>query len=160
MNGTDQTQMRASLTARGTADQLAPYISASTPRSADLVLYLDLDGVVYHEAVLWHPRRGIYMSPYEASGHTLFEWLPFLEEELATYTSVALVLSSSWCIRSGYAKTLARQLEERRERFIGGTYHKRVHGADPWTLTSLRSAHRSEQILADVQRRSPRHWIA
>lgn len=51
-----------------------PISSASTPRSADVVLYLDLDGVVHHEKALWHPRKGIYMSPYEAAGHSLFEW--------------------------------------------------------------------------------------
>lgn len=70
---------------------LAPYLPASSPRSADVVLYLDLDGVVHHEAVLWHPRRGIYMSPHGALGHSLFEWISILEEELAPYPSVALV---------------------------------------------------------------------
>lgn len=142
------------------AGPLAPYIPASPPRSADFVLYLDLDGVVHHEAVLWHPHRGIYMSPYEAPSHALFEWLPILEEELAPYPSVALVLSSTWCIRPGYAKTLQRLPKELRARFIGGTYHKRVHGADPWTLASFRTTSRGMQILADVQRRRPRHWIA
>ena len=39
--------------------QNSPYLPASTPRSADVVLYLDLDGVVHHEKVLWHPRKGI-----------------------------------------------------------------------------------------------------
>src|SRR5256885_9940808 len=29
----------------------------------------------------------IYMSPYQAPGHALFEWLPILEEELAPYRS-------------------------------------------------------------------------
>ncbi len=51
--------------------QNTPFLPASTPRSADVVLYLDLDGVVHHEKVLWHPRKGIYMSPYEAAGHTV-----------------------------------------------------------------------------------------
>jgi len=100
------------------------------------------------------------MSPYEAPSHALFEWLPILEEELAPYPSVALVLSSTWCIRPGYAKTLQRLPKELRARFIGGTYHKRVHGADSWTLASFRTTSRGMQILADVQRRRPRHWIA
>lgn len=137
-----------------------PYIPASSPRSADVVLYLDLDGVVHHEAVLWHPRRGIYMSPYEASDRTLFEWLPFLQEELAPYPQVSLVLSSTWCIRPGYSKTLQRLPEQLRARFIGGTFHKRVHGADPWILSSFRSTSRGQQILADVTRRKPRQWLA
>jgi len=142
------------------AGPLSPYIPASAPRSADVVLYLDLDGVVHHEAVLWHPRQGIYMSPYEAPDHALFEWLPILEEELAPYPSVALVLSSTWCIRPGYAKTLQRLPEQLRARFIGGTYHKRVHGADPWNQALFRSTPRGVQILADVQRRKPCHWVA
>ncbi len=107
------------------AGPLSPYIPASAPRSADVVLYLDLDGVLHHEAVLWQPRYGIYMSPYKATDHALFKWLPILEEELAPHPSVALVLSSTWCIRPGYAKTLQRLPEQLRARFIGGTYHRR-----------------------------------
>ena len=140
--------------------QSTTYLPASTPRSADVVLYLDLDGVVHHEAVLWHPRIGIYMSPHGAVGRTLFEWVPILEEELTPYPSVALVLSSTWCIRPGYAHTLKRLPESLRSRFIGGTYHKRIHGADPWNLASFRSTPCGMQILADVQRRKPRHWVA
>ena len=118
------------------------------------------DGVVHHEAVLWHPRIGIYMSPHGTVGRTLFEWVPILEEELTPYPSVALVLSSTWCIRPGYAHTLKRLPESLRSRFIGGTYHKRIHGADPWNLASFRSTPCGMQILADVQRRKPRHWVA
>ncbi|WP_312304550.1 MULTISPECIES: HAD domain-containing protein [Comamonadaceae] len=103
------------------AECSVPYVPASVPRSADVILYLDLDGVVHHEKVLWHPRKGIYMSPFEAPSHALFEWLPILEEELASYPSVALVLSSTWCIQPGYAKTLQRMPEQLRTRFIGGT---------------------------------------
>ena len=88
--------------------QNSPYLPASTPRSADVVLYLDLDGVVHHEKVLWHPRKGIYMSPYEAAGHSLFEWVPILESVLEPHPTVALVLSSTWCIRPGYSATLKR----------------------------------------------------
>lgn len=114
--------------------QISPYLPASTPRSADVVLYLDLDGVVHHEKVLWHPRRGIYMSPYEAAGHSLFEWVPILESVLQPHPAVALVLSSTWCIRPGYSATLKRLPASLRARFIGGTYHRRVHGVDPWNL--------------------------
>ncbi|MEE9873705.1 MAG: HAD domain-containing protein [Delftia lacustris] len=142
------------------AGSSTPYIPASSPRTADVVLYLDLDGVVHHEAVLWHPRRGIYMSPYQASEHSLFEWLPLLQEELTPYPQVAIVLSSTWCIRPGYAKTLQLLPNELRARFIGGTFHKRVHGADPWLLASFRDTSRGQQILEDVTRRKPRQWVA
>ena len=125
-----------------------------------VVLYLDLDGVVHHEAVYWHARRGIYMHPTEALGRTLFEWLPQLQDALAPYPDVSLVLSSSWCIRPGYGKTLKRLPESLRNRFIGGTFHKRLHGADAMTTADFRRTSRGQQILADVTRRQPRQWLA
>lgn len=137
-----------------------PRTNASRPRSADVVLYLDLDGVIQHEAVLFHPRRGIHMSPTEAPGRTLFEWAPILVGILAPYPEVRLVLSSSWCIRPGYDKTLRRMPESLRLRFIGGTYHRRVHGADTWTQESFVSTPRGAQVIADVERRKPRRWLA
>ena len=140
--------------------QISPYLPASTPRSADVVLYLDLDGVVHHEKVLWHPRKGIYMSPYEAAGHSLFEWVPFLESVLQPHPAVALVLSSTWCIRPGYSATLKRLPATLSARFIGGTYHKRVHGVDPWNLTMFRTTPRGVQVQEDAQRRKPKQWIA
>ena len=136
------------------------HITTSRPKSSDVVLYLDLDGVVQHEAVLFHPRRGIYMSPTEAPGRTLFEWAPILIALLAPYPSVKLVLSSSWCIRPGYGKTVKRMPEKLRHRFIGGTYHQRVHGIDTWTRNSFLHTPRGVQVVADVERRKPRHWLA
>ena len=140
--------------------QNSPYLHASTPRSADVVLYLDLDGVVHHEKVLWHPRKGIYMSPYEAAGHSLFEWVPILESVLQPHPAVALVLSSTWCIRPGYSATLKRLPATLSARFIGGTYHKRVHGVDPWNLSMFRTTPRGVQVQEDAQRRKPKQWIA
>ena len=131
--------------------QNTPYLPASTPRSADVVLYLDLDGVVHHEKVLWHPRKGIYMSPYEAAGHALFEWVPILEAVLEPHPAVALVLSSTWCIRPGYSATLKRLPATLRARFIGGTYHKQVHGVDPWNLSMFRSMPRGLQVQDDPE---------
>lgn len=138
----------------------SPYLPASTPSSADVVLYLDLDGVVHHEQVLWHPSKGIYMSPQGAAGHSLFEWLPILESVLEPYPEVALVLSSTWCIRPGYSATLKRLPPSLRNRFIGGTYHRRVHGVDPWNLSTFRATPRGVQVQEDARRRKPRQWIA
>lgn len=129
-------------------------------RTADVVIYLDLDGVVQHEAVMWHARRGVYMSPDAGPGRTLFEWVPCLEEALAKFPQVALVLSSSWCVYPGYGKTLKRFPAELRDRFIGGTYHKRVHGADPWAKSAFKAMSRGQQICADALRRKPGAWLA
>ena len=133
---------------------------ASPTGNADVILYLDLDGVVQHESVLFHPKRGIYMSPAEAPARTLFEWVPILVDILAPYPSVRLVLSSSWCVRPGYGKTLKRLPLELRTRFVGGTYHREFHGSDPWGKESFLRKPRGLQVLEDVERRKPRRWLA
>ena len=127
------------------------------PRTADIVLYVDLDGVVQHENVRWSRQRGIYMA---APGRTLFEWLPHLEQALAPFPQVALVLSSTWCIWPGYGKTMKRFPPDLRDRFIGGTYHRREHGSDPRIKEAFRAMSRGKQICADVQRRRPVQWVA
>ncbi|MBD9391345.1 hypothetical protein IB243_03365 [Acidovorax sp. ACV01] len=113
-----------------------------------------------HDLALGHPRKGIYMSPYEAAGHSLFEWVPILESVLQPHPTVALVLSSTWCIRPGYSATLKRLPASLRARFIGGTYHRRVHGVDPWNLSMFRTTPRGVQVQEDAQRRKPKQWIA
>jgi hypothetical protein len=135
----------------------------SVPKNVDptrLVVYLDLDGVLHHEAVMWHSRKGIYMCPREAPGHVLFEWLHHLETALQPYPQVQLVLSSSWCIRPGYGDTLKRFPASLRGRFIGGTFHWRHHGAGPRELDRFRDMPRGMQIWQDVERRQPLNWLA
>lgn len=127
---------------------------------SDVLLYLDLDGVVQHEAVLFHPKRGIYMSPAEAPARTLFEWVPILLDILTPYPSVRLVLSSSWCVRPGYGRTMKRLPAELRSRFVGGTYHRGFHGSDPWGKESFLRKPRGLQVLEDVERRKPCRWLA
>lgn len=142
-------------------DLSAPYLPAAPPRRhIDLALYVDFDGVLQHEAVMWHHRRGIFMSPTEAPGRSLFEWAHILESILQEFPNVALVLSSTWCLRPGYGKALKRLPEGLRARFVGGTFHRLVHGIDPWVLQSFRSTPRWQQILSDVARRKPDHWLA
>jgi len=141
-------------------DLSAPYFEAPTPRSADLVLYVDFDGVLQHQSVFWHPRRGVFISQKEAPGHSLFEWTHHLEAALVNYPDVRLVLSSTWCIKPGYGKALKRLPIALRARFIGGTFHRRVHSADPWALDSFRRTPRWLQIWNDVKRRKPAHWLA
>ncbi|SCK11209.1 hypothetical protein VAR608DRAFT_0553 [Variovorax sp. HW608] len=138
----------------------APYLPAGPLPSADIVLYVDFDGVLQHQAVMWHRKRGIYMSPIEAPGRLLFEWAHHLEAAISEFPAVSLVLSSSWCVKPGYGKALRHLPEPLRSRFIGGTFHRRHHGADEWILQSFRAAPRWKQILADVERRKPRVWLA
>jgi hypothetical protein len=100
------------------------------------------------------------MSRLEAPRHALFEWVHHLEKVLKPYPEVALVLSSSWCVYPGFGDTMKRFPVDLRSRFIGGTFHSRVHGRDPWALERFRDLPRGAQVWADVQRRKPLQWLA
>ncbi|WP_232504998.1 HAD domain-containing protein [Rubrivivax gelatinosus] len=121
------------------------------------LLYLDFDGVLHHEAVICTRKRGIHVSPSEAPGRVLFEWLPLLEEAIEPYPALRLVLSTSWCVRPGYGKALKRLPAALRPRFLGGTFHRRVHGL---AQADFRATPRWAQIFNDVQRRQPAGWLA
>lgn len=127
---------------------------------AEVVVYLDFDGVLHHEAVMLHPRRGVFMDPVEAPGRALFEWAHFLEAELAPFPDVRLVLSSSWCVQVGYRRAIRNLSPALQDRFIGGTFHKRHHTAEPGGLYEFQASTRWQQILADVARRRPGAWLA
>jgi hypothetical protein len=123
-------------------------------------VFVDIDGVFHPDAAMYHARRGIYMCPVEAPGHVLFEWLHILEEALRPYPQVRLVLSSSWCIRPGYSATLKRFPAKLRERFVGGTFHWRYHGANAGEMEKFLDMPRGMQIWQDVERRQPLNWLA
>jgi len=116
------------------------------------LLYLDFDGVLHADDVYWSPRVGIYMK---APGRQLFEWTDILTELLAPYPDVGIVLSTSWVrVRSfDYAKEqLSRTLQSK---VVGATFHRREIGKRRFDSMS-----RGAQIVADVQRRKPRNWLA
>ncbi|MCW5665470.1 MAG: hypothetical protein KIT35_16680 [Piscinibacter sp.] len=124
------------------------------------VLYLDFDGVLHHDAVLRHPKRGIYIDPAQGPGRTLFEWAPILQEQLEPYPDVAIVLSTSWVRVLGYQRAKARLPTELSRRVVGATFHSAVHRIrtreGPIDDTSTRGA----QVLGDVSRRRPTQWLA
>ncbi len=128
--------------------------------SSTYVLYLDFDGVLHHEAVYVSPKRGIYIDPKVAPGAMLFEWAPLLIEALDPHPEVRIVLSTSWCRQPGYSRAKQRLPFPLRERVIGGTFHRRVHGADQWGRQTFAETTRALQILADVSRRKPKDWLA
>lgn len=117
-----------------------------------LILYLDYDGVLHHENCYWHARRGAYLVAPE--GHTLFQHVGLLEELLAPYPDIQIVLSTSWVRRLGYSRTAKRLPSALRQRVIGATYHSLMN-RDEFEATS-----RGMQIWADVMRRKPRAWLA
>lgn len=116
------------------------------------VLYLDYDGVLMHDNVLWHPRRGAYL--HAPPGHTLFQHAPLFEELLAPYPAIRIVLSTSWVLQYGCSGAAKRLPPGLRARVIGATYHSRME------LAAFRDKPRWAQIWDDVLRRSPGSWLA
>lgn len=117
-----------------------------------LILYLDYDGVLHHENCYWHARRGAYLVAPE--GHTLFQHVGLLEELLAPYPEIQIVLSTSWVRRLGYSRTAKRLPVALRHRVIGATFHSFMNRDE------FESMPRGMQIWADVMRRKPRDWLA
>lgn len=115
------------------------------------VLYLDYDGVLHHENVLWHPRRGAYAGP---PGFELFEHAPLLAALLEPYPEILVVLSTSWVRRYGCYGSAKRLPDSLRRRVIGATFHSKMN-EHSFVVTP-----RGQQVVEDVMRRKPRDWIA
>lgn len=116
------------------------------------ILYLDFDGVLHHENVLWHPKKGAHLQMGPA--HHLFAHASLLAHLLVPYPDVRVVLSTSWVLQYGYEDTAQRLLPALRERVIGATYHSTMH------KEVFRSMPRWQQILQDYGRRCPSAWLA
>lgn len=126
----------------------------TAPRGRDgLVLYLDFDGVMHHENVLWHPKRGAYL--HAPQGYTLFQHSNLLASLLVPYPEVQIVLSTSWVIQYGLSGAAKRLPAELRDRVIGGTYHSKMPRAE-----FQYEKPRGQQVYEDVLRRRPRAWLA
>lgn len=119
---------------------------------AKFVLYLDFDGVLHDEDVWWHPRRGIFVN---TPGRTLFEWMPILEELLAPYPEVCVVLSTSWVRARSFDYAKGQLSQALRQRVIGATFHRRE-----MNKLSFAELPRGIQVMGDVGRRKPLEWVA
>jgi hypothetical protein len=131
---------------------MLPARDVRAPRfEGGLVLYLDFDGVLHHENVLWHPRRGAYAGH---PGFTLFEHAALLDELLTPFPEVGIVLSTSWVRQYGCYGAAKKLPSSLRTRVVGATFHgemdERVFGNKP----------RGRQVLEDVARRRPLAWFA
>lgn len=117
-----------------------------------MIIYLDFDGVLHDEDVIFTRKSGIQMR---TPGRTLFEWMPILEELLAPHPDVKIVLSTSWVRVTSFNRALYRLSEPLRERVIGATYHKGLMDTH-----SFSQMPRGLQIWGDVLRRKPDDWFA
>lgn len=128
-----------------------PYVGKRPRGSGLCILYLDFDGVLHHEDVHYHPRRGAYMFP---AGYRLFEHAALLESLLEPYPDLKIVLSTSWVRQYGCYGAAQRLPASLKNRVVGATFHSKMRReeflADP----------RGLQVWRDVVRRSPGHWLA
>jgi hypothetical protein len=121
--------------------------------TGQLVLYLDFDGVLHHENCLWHPRKGAYLVA--PSRYALFQHAPLLEQMLAPYPTVQVVLSTSWVLQYGCSASAKRLPPALQARVIGTTFHSQHMRAD-----DFRYLPRGQQVSEDAMRRQPRDWLA
>ena len=117
-----------------------------------LVLYVDYDGVLHHENVLWHPKIGAYLSAPD--GFVLFQHAELLEQLLVPYPEVQIVLSTSWVRRNGCAKSAKQLRPALRSRVIGATFHSKMNEFE------FSQKSRAMQVWEDVIKRQPRAWLA
>lgn len=120
--------------------------------AGDLVIYVDFDGVLHDDAVYWSKKEGIHIR---TPGRTLFEWSHVLERLLAPYPMVRIVLSTSWVRVKNFEYAKKQLPASLRDRVIGATFHRRE--MRKWEFDNMP---RGAQIVADVRRRRPKHWLA
>lgn len=132
------------------APELRPSIEALNAAS-EAVLYLDFDGTLHNEAVYWDIERN---QPYlrAPARYTLFQHAALLDQMLAPYPDIAVVLSTSWVRYYGIRKSAKELPAGLRSRVIGSTYE-----GQPADFLYLP---RGEQVAADAQRRRPARWLA
>lgn len=126
---------------------------AKKPKGAgQLILYLDFDGVLHHENVRWHPKKGAYLNA--PPRYKLFQHADLLVSLLEPYPDIKIVLSTSWVRTYGCANTAKRLPADLRHRVIGATFHSQMYEQ------LFVDMPRGMQVWLDVVRRNPRDWFA
>ena len=108
--------------------------------------------MLHHENVLWHPRRGIYAGP---PGFVLFEHAALLDELLAPYPQMNIILSASWVQHMAAYGAAQRPPESLRRRVIGATFHSQMNVEQFFLMKP-----RGKQVIEDVARLRPVGWLA
>lgn len=116
------------------------------------VIYLDFDGVLHDDHVVWSRRQGIHMR---TPGRFLFEWSPVLEVLLRPFPRVKIVLSTSWVRVKSFDFAKKQLSPALQSRVIGSTFHRRQMSKFEFDNQS-----RGAQIFSDVRRRRPVAWLA
>lgn len=81
--------------------------------------------------------------------------MPILENLLAPYPEVKIVLSTSWVRMRDFQFAKSKLSPNLQARVIGATFHNRAMRKDEFDLMS-----RGAQVIANVERRRPQKWFA
>jgi len=117
------------------------------------VLYVDFDGVL-HPGEVWY-EYGMREPRLRTPGHRLFESLPVLEEAIAPYPDLKIVLSTTWVQTFGFEKARDRLSESLQRRVVGTTYD--LDSPNAWRFSRMR---RYDTIAQDVAKRKLVRWLA
>lgn len=116
------------------------------------ICYLDYEAVLHDGNVLRNRIKGMTMK---TPGRSFFEWMPILDDLLAPYPDLKIVLSTTWVRELGFNEAKHELSASLRNRVIGSTFlHPKIVKAEFDTMS------RGMQIWADVERRKPTHWFA
>jgi len=124
--------------------------------AGEWVLDLDFDGALHHENCCWS-RKGPFIKARSLgpTPYSVFQHVGLLEEILAPYPLVKIVLSTSW-VRTYGCSGAAKRMKSvsLSARVIGATFHSRM------SCTEFAATPRGLQIWRDAERRKPADWIA
>jgi len=116
------------------------------------ICYLDYDAVLHDGNVLRNRTKGLHIK---TPGRTFFEWMPILDDLLAPYPDLKIVLSTTWVREIGFNEAKYELSASLKDRVIGATFlHPKIVKMDFDTLS------RGMQIWGDVERRKPAQWFA
>ncbi|CAJ91971.1 hypothetical protein E6A55_04175 [Cupriavidus necator H16] len=127
-----------------------------------MILFLDYDGVLHPDAAYLVNGR-----PELRAAGTLFMWAPILEEILAPYPQVRIVLSTSWVrVLKSFSRARAYLPAALQARVIGATWHSAMaqhhEGAHRVDASWFNELSRYAQIARYIARAGLRaeHWLA
>ncbi|REG49638.1 hypothetical protein B0G80_6036 [Paraburkholderia sp. BL6669N2] len=116
------------------------------------VLFLDYDGTI-HRGPSYRTRRGIVSS--DPKQIRLFEFAPLVDELLAPYPDLEIVLSTSWVSVVGFDRAKECLPTSLQRRVRGATYHSKYADALAWSTIG-----RGIQILRYVRVHRLKRWLA
>lgn len=112
------------------------------------LLFLDFDGVLHPDAAYLVRGRPTLRGPGQ-----LFMWAGILEQRLALYSALDIVLSTSWVHWRSYSRTCKTLPDGLRRRIVGATWHSRM---DPREWAELT---RHQQIRRYLRHRHDVPWL-